>query len=506
MTALNQLANCNNCRENKHDECQWPDRCKCANYQHKDSLIIGVKVDESKEISPEFYQEIEAVNKDIDLEPDSFNNDQFDLVAETIQSNYDFITIRENRQIWCYSRSEGVYKPHGHTVVEEQAQRLVFKCKNNMIREVTETIKRSKTMIDLRELMDTKVINTQNGILDPYTFELNPHSPEYYTTTKLPFSVDMKANNLKLWQHILTIIDPKDINLIMELIWICISNYNPHKKMFIFKGLTNTQKTTLAIIITWIVGRDNISREIPTEFLGKNRFSTSKFIGKRINMASEINNITEEMLEKLKSLVGAEEQNTERKGDNTERYFDPERFVFLFTTNKLGSIYSTINDASVITRFQFLIFRNQLNEAKTNGQWYDTFFKDKKDKQSAINTVVRFVINYKKAQSTGSIPKTKWSNIIETKQILKEEQPKEDRYFEDGRLVQREGSQVLLNEVVIDFNKYVGYSDPINAQKMGYILKKNGIITNQSNSKTILKGYSFPNVPDETEKMDKYAK
>jgi len=61
-----------------------------------------------------------------------------------------------------------------------------------------------------------------------------------------------------------------------------------------------------------------------------------------------------------------------------------------------------------------LIFRNRIEDSKTNGQWCDTFFDDETDKQTAIETIVNIVINYKKAQSLGKISKTKWSNIAET--------------------------------------------------------------------------------------------
>jgi hypothetical protein len=214
-------------------------------------------------------------------------------------------------------------------------------------------------------------------------------------------------------------------------------------------------------------------------------------------MASEIGHLTESMLEKLKSLIGAELQNTERKNDNTERYFDPTKFVFLFTTNKMGEIYSKINDNSIITRFQFLIFRNRIDDNKTNGQWYDELFTDEYDKQTAIDTVVRLVLAYKKKGI-----KTKWSNIAETKQILKEEQPKEDKYFEDGRLIPKEGSILQLTEIIKDFESFVGYK--VTPIQLGHILKKNGMVTSQSNSKTVLKGYSFPKADDQTEKMESF--
>jgi phage/plasmid-associated DNA primase len=427
----------------------------------------------------------------------AFTNENFDLVADIIQNENHVLTIRETKEMWIYDEREGVYRPLGDTFIAEECQKLIFKCNRKTVGEVVDTIRRNQTMIDERLLLDSREINTQNGILDPNTFERKDHSPEYLTTTKLPFSVDFEARNFKLWRHILTIIDPKDINLIMELIWICISWNNPFKKMFVFKGITNTQKSTLADILIWIIGNSNVSREKPMSFLSKDsRFGTSKFIGKRMNIASEIGSLDSDMLENQKSLVGAELQNTERKNDNTERYFDPTRFVFLYTTNKLGSIYSSINDNSVITRFQFLIFRNQIDDEKTNGQWYDSFFDSEDDKQSAINTVVRLVIAYKKSQVFGSTPKTKWSSIAETKMILREQMPKEDKYFEDERIIEKNGSKLTLQEIKKDFESFTG--NKFKPQVMGFILKRQGFKSKQSNSVTYYHNVSFNTKKDQT--------
>ena len=432
-----------------------------------------------------------------DANPEKFyKNEDFDLVADVIQQENYFITFRENKEIWYYNNIEGIYKPLGHTIIEESCQRLILKCKKQAVSEVIDTIRRNQTMINMTELLDSKLINTQNGILDPNTFELKPHSPEFLTTTKLPFSINSKARNLKLWIHVLKIIDDKDINLIMELIWICISWNNPFKKMFVFKGESNTQKSTLADILVWIIGNDNVSRQKPEAFLSKgSRFGTSKFIGKRINIASEIGNLTRDMLENQKSLIGAELQNTERKGDNAEYHFDPTRFVFLYTTNKLGEIYSSIHDNSVITRFQFLIFKNQIEDSKTNGQWYDKFFKDENDKQTAIETIVNIIINYKKAQSLGKIPKTKWANIEETKKILNEQMLLEDKYFNDERIISKDGSRLTLNEIKKDYEFFTCAS--IKPQELGYILRKNGFRKSSSNGVTYYKGWAFADAKEQ---------
>ena len=491
--------NCKACLKDDHISCT-NNNCLCRQNNHGvhvPTLRDGVRVDFSKVIDSNFFNDVKAVNEDYSLEPKAYINDNWDLVAEEIQNHNHFLTLRENREIWYYNKHEGIYKPHGHTIIEESCQRMISKCKNKTVKEILETIRRNKTMIDSKELFESRYINTQNGILDPKTFQLLDHSPEYYTTSKLPFSVNPQARNLKLWRHILGIIDVKDINLLMELIWICISWNNPFKKMFIFKGETNTQKSTLADILVWIIGNDNVSRERPTKFLNQNdRFSTSKFIGKRINIASEIGNLTSDMIENQKALIGAELQNTERKNDNTERYFDPTRFVFLYTTNSLGKIYSSIDDKALINRYQFLIFRNQLDESKTNGQWYDDVFDNSADKQEAINTIVNIVINYKKAQSLKRIPKTNWSNIADTKRIFKEEMPKEDQYFDKQRIISTEGSRLSLDEIKKDFENFVGYK--LDNQQMGYILKRNGMKSKRSHGITYFNGYSFKNNQDLT--------
>ena len=421
--------------------------------------------------------------------PIRFTNDDFDQVADLIlKSNY-FHVIEENRSMLHYDKSDEIWKYFGHIIIEKLCQEMIEKCKKHTVLEVIETISR-KTFIPMSKITESRVISALDGVLNPKTFEITDHSHEYLTTTKLPFNFECKVNNEKLWNHILTIIDPDDINIIMELIWICISRNNPFKKCFIFKGEPNTQKTALADIITEIIGKDNVADEKAKRILDPDsRFGINKLVGKRINFAEEIGNIDNTMLETLKSLIGGKEQNTERKNDNADYVFNPREFAFVFGTNNLGDIFTRIDDDSIITRFQFLIFRNVIKTDRVNGNWLDDFFVDETDKQSAIDTVVSKVIDYKKGQSHGN-PKTVWSSVKETRKILKEEMSKEDKWFDDNRITSMPNSKIELSEIQKDFESFVGY-DVATPQAMGNILKKNGYITTQSNGKTILKGYEL---------------
>ncbi len=422
--------------------------------------------------------------------PIKLTNDNFDIVADLILKSDYFHTIEENRKILHYDKSDEIWKYFGHIIIEKLCQEMIDKCKKHTVQEVLETISR-KTFIPMSKITESRVISALDGVLNPKTFEITEHSPDYLTTTKLPFNLKSNTNNEKLWNHILTIIDPNDINILMELIWICISRNNPFKKCFIFKGIPNTQKTALADIITEIIGKDNVALEKAQRILNpESRFGINKLVGKRLNISEEIGNIDTAMLETLKSLIGGKEQNTERKNDNADYVFDPRELAFVFATNNLGEIFTKINDDSIITRFQFLIFRHVIKSDKVDGNWFDTFFDDETDKQTAIDYIVSKVIDYKKGQANGN-SKTVWSTVDETKIILKEEMPIEDKWFDDNRIIPMSKSKIELSEIKKDFESFVGY--PLQTpQAMGNILKKNGYETTQSNGKTILKGYAFP--------------
>ena len=84
--------------------------------------------------------------------------------------------------------------------------------------------------------MESRVISALDGVLNPKTFEITEHSPDYLTTTKLPFNFKSDSNNNKLWNHILTIIDPEDINKKIN------KALNQDSKINIFESKVNGQR------------------------------------------------------------------------------------------------------------------------------------------------------------------------------------------------------------------------------------------------------------------------
>ena len=256
-------------------------------------------------------------------------------------------------------------------------------------------------------------------------------------------------------------------------------------------GVPTTRKTTLKEIIIWIIGSENFSKEKPIKFLGKNnQFSTSQFIGKRGNLSEEIGNLTKEMIENQKALVGGIAQDTEAKNVQTRQPFDPKKFTFIYGTNTLGENFSQLSDdKSIVTRFEIIPHDKVVTEL--NGNWEIDFFTDEADKQNAINTIVNIVIHFKKAQHLGIIPPTEWSNVEKTRSILQSQKPKEESYFDKDRIIQKDGSKLFLSDIKKDFEDYVGYT--ISEQTLGYLLKKHEMTHSKgrTNGKTWFKGYAL---------------
>ena len=99
-----RLINCKSCMQNKHDECLDEENCLCAveTKHNAATLREGVKLDKDKPVDENFYQDVKEVNEEIKHETKCYENEDFDLVADLIQSDYHFDTERETEKLFFY--------------------------------------------------------------------------------------------------------------------------------------------------------------------------------------------------------------------------------------------------------------------------------------------------------------------------------------------------------------------------------------------------------------------
>ncbi len=89
---------------------------------------------------------------------------------------------------------DGVYRPAG--CAEEQAQELLGeKARNTYVAEAAHMLARTCTTDIDRLNPDTDLVNVKNGLLNPFTEELQEHEPDYLSTIQIPTAWDPDAES-----------------------------------------------------------------------------------------------------------------------------------------------------------------------------------------------------------------------------------------------------------------------------------------------------------------------
>ncbi len=129
----------------------------------------------------------------------------------------------------------------------------------------------------------------KNGLLDLATYELKPHTPRIFTTTKIPASYDpgdsKAAPQFMKFLDDIFVGDQELIDLTAEMMGYCLTTSTKAGKAFILLGPGANGKSTLIDILIEIVGEDNIST-VPLGNLHPG-FARSQIVDKVLNISTE---------------------------------------------------------------------------------------------------------------------------------------------------------------------------------------------------------------------------
>lgn len=169
-------------------------------------------------------------------------------------------------------------------------------------------------------------ISLQNGILlIPRNFateeiKLIPHSPEYFTTVKLPYEFN-KESKCPVFDSFLNEMLPDQLS--QQLIWEWLGyNLIPHlnySKMLILSGEGANGKTVVATVLTEMLGRDNTTSVNLDSFSAQRTFPLSAMVGKLANIVGDLNETNKHAEGLLKSIVAQEQVTIERKGRDPQQ-------------------------------------------------------------------------------------------------------------------------------------------------------------------------------------------
>src|SRR5262249_15580459 len=110
---------------------------------------------------------------------------------------------------------------------------------------------------------------------------------------------------------------------------------NRPQRIFLLEGAPNTGKTTLGRLITVLIGRWNYS-ELRTEHLSE-RFETARAVGKTLLFGPDVKAqfLQTDGAHKLKSMVGGDPMDAERKNSNASCPFPGDLNIVITANSRL---------------------------------------------------------------------------------------------------------------------------------------------------------------------------
>lgn len=259
-----------------------------------------------------------------------------EAITQYLESKFKIITKSiDPPEIWIYEA--GIYVPNGCNTLRTKIRRFLDQefriiIENEVIAKIT------------RDTFDSKFLDRQNpdeiciknGVLNLSSLELSPHTPDKIFIQKIPTSYDPDVTP-EVWQGFLDSILPKkeDQVILQEFLGsILLRPYRYQKALFLL-GEGSNGKTTLLLILSNIIGSDNVC-SLPLNQLLKNNFSASSLFGKLANVCGDTSSNFEADWSVFKKLVGGDKLFCDRK------YLVPIEFIneakLIFNTNVLPKI------------------------------------------------------------------------------------------------------------------------------------------------------------------------
>jgi len=135
--------------------------------------------------------------------------------------------------------------------------------------------------------MNIPLINCKNGMLDPLTGNLLPHSQHYHSTTQVPVEWDPDATCPE-WESWLAERQPEPEvqQQVAEIFGDILVRQKNYHKFFFWFGEGSTGKSTTVNVLNWLIGTENVF-SLRLEELDQG-FVRGGMVGKTLYLADEV--------------------------------------------------------------------------------------------------------------------------------------------------------------------------------------------------------------------------
>lgn len=276
------------------------------------------------------------------------------LLADEIMSEYRFVTMMDNQEIYVYL--DGYYQPLGEVIIKKECKnRLQYEYRKNRATEVIDYIKAS-TYTKRRE-EPPNLIPLENGVLDLDSNppELKSYSPDLMFFNKIPVKYDLDADcpNIKKFHEEITG-NSEDVMVLEEVLGFCL-----YRDYFIAKALmlvgegSNAKSTWLSLAKTFLGPRNVCGRSL--QDLEEHRFAKADLHSRVANIYADLPDKALFRTGMFKMLTGRDLIAAEKKFRDTFHFVNYAKLMF--SANKVPEAYD--DTTAFFRRWIIMVFPNK---------------------------------------------------------------------------------------------------------------------------------------------------
>lgn len=254
-----------------------------------------------------------------------------ELLRNYVLSKLNIYTIKNDNkpEIWVYKK--GIYEPNGKSEIRKLLRELLGSFYTHFIfGKVIEKIE-PDTFVEQKNFFGNVYINeipVENGILDIFTRELKPFTPDKIFFNKMPVEYNPEATCPKIDNFLSEVLAcSEDKQVFYEMAGFCLLKEYRFEKAFILVGDGRNGKDKSLELLKRTLGIENCCN-VPLSSLVPDSFVISEFFGKIANISGDIGNEDLKDTSMFKALTGRSLVSGQRKFLNQITFVNFAKFIF----------------------------------------------------------------------------------------------------------------------------------------------------------------------------------
>jgi P4 family phage/plasmid primase-like protien len=211
-------------------------------------------------------------------------------IAKYLQEHYfDFITFRDNEQVYFYDRESGLYVPGGESKIKEATEIIIGDpLTTQTLLQVIEHVKR-QTFVDraIIDAIDLDHVAIGNGVFNTQTRELVPFCPKHVYLSKLPPFYDPEAPADEVEAYMKSTFHADDVPWLQEFYGWHLEPSMRYKKGAMLLGGGDNGKTIFENILMAVFGEENVA-SVSIQDMKDDKYATAELYQKTANIYDDL--------------------------------------------------------------------------------------------------------------------------------------------------------------------------------------------------------------------------